>query len=210
MREWRLGARACKTGGEGWDWTIWARSLNGDAVLPGDEAWDASRQAWNLAVDQRPVAVVYPESADDVVATVRLRRGARAPHRVQRRRPQRRPDRLGRGHAPPEDRADARHRDRCGARRARVEAGRAVEAAGRRGRRARPRLPRRARRRTSACSAMRSAVASAGWSAGSGSPATASSRPRWSPPTAGSSGPTATPSPSCSGRSVAAAATSPP
>jgi FAD/FMN-containing dehydrogenase len=46
--------------------------LAGDVVLPDDEAWDTARQAWNLAVDQRPVAVVYPESADDVVATVRL------------------------------------------------------------------------------------------------------------------------------------------
>jgi len=36
--------------------------IAGDVVLPGDEAWDAARQAWNLAVDQRPVAVVYPES----------------------------------------------------------------------------------------------------------------------------------------------------
>jgi FAD/FMN-containing dehydrogenase len=45
--------------------------LTGDVVLPGDEAWDTARQAWNLAVDQRPMAVVYPESADDVVATVR-------------------------------------------------------------------------------------------------------------------------------------------
>ena len=46
--------------------------LGGDVVLPGDDAWDTARQAWNLAVDQRPVAVVYPETADDVVATVRL------------------------------------------------------------------------------------------------------------------------------------------
>jgi FAD/FMN-containing dehydrogenase len=45
--------------------------LAGDVVLPGDEAWDTARQAWNLAVDQRPIAVVYPESADDVVAIVR-------------------------------------------------------------------------------------------------------------------------------------------
>ena len=47
-------------------------SLRGDVVLPGDGAWDTARQAWNLAVDQRPVAVVYPESADDVVAIVRI------------------------------------------------------------------------------------------------------------------------------------------
>ena len=46
--------------------------LAGDVVLPGDETWDASRQAWNLAVDQRPAAVVYPASADDVATTVRF------------------------------------------------------------------------------------------------------------------------------------------
>jgi FAD/FMN-containing dehydrogenase len=53
--------------------------LEGDVVMPGDETWDTARQAWNLAVNQRPVAVVYPESADDVVATVLLaaRRGLR-------------------------------------------------------------------------------------------------------------------------------------
>lgn len=45
--------------------------LAGNVVLPSDEAWESARQAWNLAVDQRPVAVVYPESADDVVTTVR-------------------------------------------------------------------------------------------------------------------------------------------
>jgi len=44
--------------------------LAGDVVLPGDESWDTARQAWNLAVDQRPVAVAFPESADDVVAVV--------------------------------------------------------------------------------------------------------------------------------------------
>ena len=46
--------------------------IAGDVVLSGDATWDSARQAWNLAVDQRPVAVVYPESADDVVATVRF------------------------------------------------------------------------------------------------------------------------------------------
>ena len=44
--------------------------ISGDVVLPENESWDEARKAWNLAVDQRPVAVVYPESADDVVATV--------------------------------------------------------------------------------------------------------------------------------------------
>jgi FAD/FMN-containing dehydrogenase len=45
--------------------------LAGDLVLPGDDAWESARQAWNLAVDQQPVAVVYSDSADDVVTTVR-------------------------------------------------------------------------------------------------------------------------------------------
>jgi FAD/FMN-containing dehydrogenase len=44
--------------------------LTGDVVLPDDEGWDGARQAWNLAVDQRPVGVVYPEAVDDVVASV--------------------------------------------------------------------------------------------------------------------------------------------
>jgi len=44
--------------------------LSGDVVHPDDDGWDEVRQAWNLAVDQRPLAVVFPESADDVAATV--------------------------------------------------------------------------------------------------------------------------------------------
>jgi hypothetical protein len=39
-------------------------------VSPGDPGWDASRQAFNLAADQRPALIAYPESADDVVAVV--------------------------------------------------------------------------------------------------------------------------------------------
>ena len=46
--------------------------IRGDVVVPDDGGWDAARAAWNLAVDQRPVAVVLPEVVDDVVATVRL------------------------------------------------------------------------------------------------------------------------------------------
>jgi FAD/FMN-containing dehydrogenase len=47
-----------------------ASDLTGDVVLPGDQGWDTARQAWNLAVAQKPVAVVLPESAEDIVATV--------------------------------------------------------------------------------------------------------------------------------------------
>ena len=72
--------------------------LAGDVVQPGDERWDTARQAWNLAVDQRPVAIAYPESADDVAQTVRFAVGARPSDRIQRRRPQRGADRLEPGH----------------------------------------------------------------------------------------------------------------
>jgi len=44
--------------------------LAGDVVARGDESFDASRLAWNLSVDQRPVAVAYPESPADIVAIV--------------------------------------------------------------------------------------------------------------------------------------------
>ncbi len=46
--------------------------IEGTIVLPGDPAWDAARQAWNLAVDQRPAMVAFPESVEDVVGLVRL------------------------------------------------------------------------------------------------------------------------------------------
>ena len=42
----------------------------GDVVTPADDAWNEARQAWNLAVDQRPVAVVLAETAADVLATI--------------------------------------------------------------------------------------------------------------------------------------------
>lgn len=44
--------------------------LTGDLVLPGDADWDDARRAWNLAVDQRPVAVALVESVEDVVRVV--------------------------------------------------------------------------------------------------------------------------------------------
>jgi hypothetical protein len=47
----------------------------GDRVVgPQDPGWDEARRAWNLSVDQRPVAVVRPESAQDVVAAVEVAR----------------------------------------------------------------------------------------------------------------------------------------
>ena len=40
--------------------------LEGTIVLPGEPAWDQARQAWNLAVDQRPALVALPRSSRDV------------------------------------------------------------------------------------------------------------------------------------------------
>ncbi|GAA1517009.1 FAD/FMN-containing dehydrogenase [Agromyces terreus] len=48
------------------------RRLDGRLSLPGDAGWNADRTAWNLAVDQRPAAVVVAGSADDAVETVRV------------------------------------------------------------------------------------------------------------------------------------------
>jgi FAD binding domain/Berberine and berberine like len=44
--------------------------LNGRLSLPDSANWNEARTAWNLAVDQRPEAVVFPETADEVGATV--------------------------------------------------------------------------------------------------------------------------------------------
>ncbi len=52
--------------------------LNGDfsgtVVSPGDDGWDEARMAWNLAADQNPAAVAFPESAEDVATVVRSAR----------------------------------------------------------------------------------------------------------------------------------------
>jgi FAD/FMN-containing dehydrogenase len=47
-----------------------ALRLDGDLVRPEDAGWDEARTAWNLAVDQQPVAVVLAESASDVAETI--------------------------------------------------------------------------------------------------------------------------------------------
>jgi FAD/FMN-containing dehydrogenase len=44
--------------------------LAGLVVGPSDSNWDAARSPWNLAKDQRPAFVAFPETADDVVAIV--------------------------------------------------------------------------------------------------------------------------------------------
>ncbi len=44
--------------------------VRGDVILPGDDGWDAARQAWQVLVDQQPAAIVVAADADDVAATV--------------------------------------------------------------------------------------------------------------------------------------------
>jgi hypothetical protein len=51
-----------------------ASAVAGDVYVPGDDRYDEARLAWNLAVDLRPSAVVFAESAADVVQAVRFAR----------------------------------------------------------------------------------------------------------------------------------------
>ena len=46
-------------------------ALGDRVVVRGDAAYDLARTPWNLAADQRPFAVVRPETADEVVEAVR-------------------------------------------------------------------------------------------------------------------------------------------
>lgn len=46
-------------------------ALGDRVILAGDSGYDAARTPWNLAIDQRPFAVAFPESAEDVVDVVR-------------------------------------------------------------------------------------------------------------------------------------------
>src|SRR3954454_13629109 len=45
-------------------------TLEGKIVTPAHERFDDARRAWNLAIDQRPAAGVFAESAHDVAAAV--------------------------------------------------------------------------------------------------------------------------------------------
>ena len=59
--------------------------MTGPVLGPGDDGWDAARQAWNLAFDRSPSLVAQPASAEDVVAIVEFAR--KQGLRVARRRP---------------------------------------------------------------------------------------------------------------------------
>lgn len=49
-------------------------AIVGQVFLPGGVGYDQARQAWNLAVDQRPAVVVEADSAADVAQAVRYAR----------------------------------------------------------------------------------------------------------------------------------------
>ncbi len=61
------------------DLDLLALDLDGILTLPGDPGWDQARQAWNLTVDQQPVAVATVTSMRDVqtVLTASRRAGLR-------------------------------------------------------------------------------------------------------------------------------------
>lgn len=46
-------------------------ALGDRVVLAGEPDYDAARTPWNLAIDQRPIAVVHPESPQEVADAVR-------------------------------------------------------------------------------------------------------------------------------------------
>jgi len=47
-------------------------AIAGRIATPNDSDWDQARAAWNLTADQRPEAVAFVESAEDVAKTVRF------------------------------------------------------------------------------------------------------------------------------------------
>jgi FAD/FMN-containing dehydrogenase len=47
-------------------------TISGRIATPDDSDWDQARAAWNLAADQRPSAVAFVESVEDVSRTVRF------------------------------------------------------------------------------------------------------------------------------------------
>ncbi len=51
------------------------RGLRLDVVSESDSGWNRARRAWNLAADQRPPHVAFPETADDVVQLVKFAAG---------------------------------------------------------------------------------------------------------------------------------------
>ena len=71
-------------------------ALAGQVFVAGQAGYDQARQAWNLAVDQRPSVVVEAESAAGVAQAVRYARARGDADRPARHRPRRRAARTAR------------------------------------------------------------------------------------------------------------------
>ncbi|WP_235205977.1 FAD-binding oxidoreductase [Cupriavidus sp. SK-4] len=50
------------------------QSLNGEAILRGEDGYDRARQVWNGVIDKRPAMIVYCADAADVSRAVRFAR----------------------------------------------------------------------------------------------------------------------------------------
>src|SRR5918999_358282 len=49
-------------------------TLAGDALLPGDDGYDAARTVWNGMVDRRPAVIARPRDAAGVARAIRFAR----------------------------------------------------------------------------------------------------------------------------------------
>jgi FAD/FMN-containing dehydrogenase len=57
--------------------------LRGEVILPGDSAYDSSRQVWNGMIDKHPSAIVRCSGAADVMDVVKFARDNRLPATVR-------------------------------------------------------------------------------------------------------------------------------
>src|SRR5260221_9535934 len=181
-------------------------AIGGRLATPSEHDWDEARAAWNLVADQRPSAVAFVESAEDVAKVVRFA----AEHELK-------VAGQGTGHGavalgPLDDTVLIKTERMRGieidpdARTARVEAGVLVlelsQAAQAHGLSSLP-----GSSPDVGVTGFTLGGASAGWAGATASPATASARSSWSAPTARRGRSTPRTMPTSSGPSVAGAAT---
>ena len=94
--------------------------LHGEVFGPDDAGYDEHRKPWNRAVDQRPAAVAFPRTDEDVVTLVesrpqpwpRARAPGHGPRRGRDRHARAHDPRLHQAHARRPDRPDDAHRPR--------------------------------------------------------------------------------------------------
>ena len=59
------------------------REMSGRVLGPADDGWEPARRAWNLHVDQQPIAVVDAGRVADISAAVRIAEQYEVPVSVQ-------------------------------------------------------------------------------------------------------------------------------